>query len=199
MSNMTDFLEDEMIAGILRSKNLTVSAWAASTAYSKGDVVRPSTWNDRFFEAVVAGTSAGSEPSWQTNLGDETTDNTVTWQAVSLGLLKRGLYVALFTAAPGETGGGTEVSGGSYARVEYDPSDSNWDAATSGDGLSDNALDVTFPAPTANWGLVSDMAIFNRASGGDMLIYDTLTTSKTVNNGDPAPKFTAGDLDLQFA
>ena len=27
------------------------------------------------------------------------------------------VYVALYTAAPGPTGGGTEVSGGSYART----------------------------------------------------------------------------------
>lgn len=46
------------------------------------------------------------------------------------------LAVALFTSAPGEAGGGTEVTGGSYARVEVNPSDTNWNATqggTSGD------------------------------------------------------------------
>jgi len=109
------------------------------------------------------------------------------------------LHVALFTAAPGETGGGTEVSGGSYARVQRDPSDSNWTGASSTDGLTDNAAAITFPAPTANWGVVTHFAILDAASSGNMLIYGALTASKTVNNGDAAPQFAAGALDITFA
>ena len=117
------------------------------------------------------------------------------------------LGVALFTAAPGETGGGTEVSGGSYARVDNPPLNTNWNATqggTSGNssgtgGLTDNAVDITFPSPSANWGTITHFAIFDATSGGNMLIYGALGTSKTVNNGDPAPKFTAGDLDITWA
>ncbi len=117
------------------------------------------------------------------------------------------LGVALFTAAPGETGGGTEVTGGSYARVDHPPLNTNWNATqggTSGDstgtgGLTDNALDITFPAPTANWGIVSHMAIFDATSAGNMLIFGDIIPDKTVNNSDPAPKFTAGDLDITIA
>ncbi|MDT7040848.1 phage tail fiber protein [Candidatus Nitronereus thalassa] len=114
---------------------------------------------------------------------------------------------ALFTAAPGETGGGTEVSGGSYARVDLPPLNTNWNATqggTSGDssgtgGLTDNAVDITFPAPSANWGTITHFAIFDATTAGNMLIYGALGTSKTVNDGDPAPKFPAGDLDITFA
>ena len=117
------------------------------------------------------------------------------------------LAVALYTAAPGETGGGTEVSGGAYARIDRPPLDANWNATqggTTGDssgtgGLTDNAADITFPAPTANWGSVTHMAILDALTGGNFLLYGALTTAKTVNNGDPAPKFTAGDLDVTFA
>ena len=114
------------------------------------------------------------------------------------------LHVALFTAAPSDTGGGTEVSGGSYARVQRDPSDTNWTATqggTTGDssgtgGATDNAAAITFPAPTANWGLVTHWGIFDAASGGNLLIYGALTVSKTINNGDAAPAFSTGELDV---
>lgn len=109
------------------------------------------------------------------------------------------LAVALYTAAPGETGGGTEVTGGSYARVQRDPLDANWTAVSATDGLTDNAADLTYPAPTANWGVVTHFAILDATSAGNMLIYGALTTSKTINNGDPAPKFVAGALDVTFA
>jgi len=109
------------------------------------------------------------------------------------------LYIALYTAAPGETGGGTEVSGGSYARVQRDPLDANWTAASATDGLTDNAAAIQFPAPTANWGSVTHMAILDASSGGNMLIYGALTVAKTINNGDAAPQFAAGALDVTFA
>lgn len=109
------------------------------------------------------------------------------------------LAVALYTAAPGETGGGTEVSGGSYARVQRDPSDANWTAASATDGVTDNAAALTFPAPSANWGVVTHLAILDATSGGNMLLYGALAASKTVNNGDAAPQFAAGALDVTFA
>lgn len=109
------------------------------------------------------------------------------------------LAVGLFTAAPGEAGGGTEVSGGSYARVQRDPLDANWTAASSTDGLTDNAAALTYPAPTANWGVVTHCAISDATSAGNMLLYGALTASKTVNNGDAAPNFPIGALDVTFA
>lgn len=109
------------------------------------------------------------------------------------------LGVALYTAAPGETGGGTEVTGGSYARVDVPPLDANWSAASATDGLTDNVAAITFPAPTANWGVVTDMAILDATSAGNFLVFGPLAASKTVNNGDPAPLFAIGDLDVTFA
>ena len=109
------------------------------------------------------------------------------------------LGVALYTAAPGEAGGGTEVSGGSYARVDVPPLDANWSGASSTDGLTDNVAAITFPAPTANWGLITDFAILDATTAGNFLIYGTLTASKTVNSSDPAPAFGIGDLDCTIA
>ena len=109
------------------------------------------------------------------------------------------LAVALYTAAPGETGGGTEVTVGSYGRVQRDPLDANWTAASATNGLTDNAAALTFPAPTANWGSVTHLAILDATSGGNFMVYGALTTPKTVNNGDPAPAFGIGALSVTFA
>jgi hypothetical protein len=56
--------------------------WAATTAYSLGDVVKPTTRDGNEYVAVAAGTSDAAEPSpWNTEVGGETTDATVTWIA----------------------------------------------------------------------------------------------------------------------
>ena len=198
MAAMSDYYEDELAIGTFRTNILAV--WAATTAYSLGDrVVALAAGNARIFEATTAGTSGASEPSWNTALGATTVDATVTWTTYMLSITKRPIYVALYTSATTDAGGGTEVTGGAYARVQFDPLDANWNAPSGGNGLVDNALDITFPVPTANWGTVSHVALYDALTGGNSLIHGALTTSKTVNNGDPAPKFSAGDLDITFA
>lgn len=114
------------------------------------------------------------------------------------------VYVALLTAAPADAGGGTEVSGGSYARVAVTAALTAWNATQGGatastgtDGTTENAATVTFPAPTANWGQVTHFGIYDAASAGNLLIHAALTTPKTINNGDAAPSFAAGALTFQ--
>jgi len=109
------------------------------------------------------------------------------------------LHVGLFTASPTDADTGTEVTGGSYARVQRDPLDANWTGASATDGLTDNAAALTFPAPTANWGVITHFGIYDAATVGNLLIWGALTTPKTVNNGDPAPAFGIGALDVTFA
>lgn len=109
------------------------------------------------------------------------------------------LAVGLFTSSPTDANSGTEVSGGSYARVQRDPLDANWTGASATDGLTDNAAALTFPAPTANWGVVTHFGIFDATTAGNLLVWGALTTPKTVNNGDPAPSFAIGALDITFA
>ena len=103
----------------------------------------------------------------------------------------------LYTAAPGEAGGGTEVTGGSYAAVSRPPLDANWTAASGTNGLTDNAADITYAAPTANWGVVTHVAVKDQVP--NFLFHGALTQSKTINNGDAAPKFPTGAFDVTFA
>lgn len=117
------------------------------------------------------------------------------------------LYVSLFTATPSDTGGGTEATGGSYARVAITSSLANWagtqaaasTVASSGtSGTTSNNGPVTFPAPTANWGSIVAFGIHDALTGGNLVIWGALTTAKTVNNGDAAPAFAAAALSVQI-
>jgi hypothetical protein len=108
------------------------------------------------------------------------------------------LGVALFTAAPSDSGGGTEVSGGSYARVDVPPLDANWSAPNSTGGATANVSAITFPTATADWGTVTHVGIFDATSGGNLLFHGALTASKTVTNGDTF-SFAAGALSVTFA
>lgn len=107
------------------------------------------------------------------------------------------ITIRLMTANAGETGGGTEVTGGSYAAQTLNPLDANWTGASSTDGLTDNASAITYPAPTANWGTVTGVRIDFDVIGA--AFYAVLTASKTVNSGDAQPSFPIGALDVVFA
>ena len=109
------------------------------------------------------------------------------------------IYIALHTADPTDAGTGAEVSGGAYARVQRNPLDANWTAASATDGATTNAADIVFPSPTANWGSVTHFSLWDAATAGNMLAHGPLTTPRTINNGDPAPSFAAGALQAVFA
>ena len=198
---LTDLSEDNMIEGFNRSRFLTINDWA-TIAYVVGDVVQSATWNDRLFRCVVAGTSSGVEPAFGANVGDEVTDSgSVVWVTCGVGPLKDPIFWALFTAAPGETGGGTEVTGGAYARTAHQPLDANYDVPSGGTGITANSLAITFPAPVgANWGTVVSFARVDRATGvASMFSYAALTSSEVINDGDQAPRFAVGALTSTWA
>lgn len=96
-------------------------------------------------------------------------------------------FIALYTVAPGETGGGTEVTGGSYARQAVT-------FTVTGDTASNNA-NVEWPAATAGWGSVVAVGVFDASTAGNLLAYANLTTSRTVNSGDVF-RILSGDLDI---
>ena len=89
-------------------------------------------------------------------------------------------YVALFTAAPSDTGGGTEVSGSSYARTATGTISVSGTATT-----ATNAAAIEFAAASGgNWGTITHAAILDASTGGNMLAWAALTTSRTINDGD---------------
>jgi hypothetical protein len=108
------------------------------------------------------------------------------------------VYVALFTAAPSDAGGGTEVSTGAwsnYARVAVTNNNVNFPAAAGGSKSNGTAISfgtATIPgaAPT-----VVAFGIFDAAAAGNLLDWGDLTVSKVVSNGDPV-QFPAGALTI---
>ena len=107
------------------------------------------------------------------------------------------IYFALFTAAPSDSGGGTEVTGGSYARTQVTQADANWNAPTTG-GLTDNVNAITFPTATASWGTVTHVGIFDASTAGNLLFHGALASSKVVDTDDTF-QFAAGDMDITLA
>jgi len=89
-------------------------------------------------------------------------------------------YVGLFTAAPSDTGGGTEVSGSGYVRK------ATGTITVSGtDTTATNSAAIEFdPASGGNWGTITHAAIFDAETSGNMIAWAQLTTARTINDGD---------------
>ena len=98
-------------------------------------------------------------------------------------------YLALFTAAPGETGGGTEVSttGTAYIR--------NSVAFTTTGNTTSNTAAVEYATATASYGTVTHVGVFDAVTAGNLMAYAALTTSKLIDSGDVF-RVPAADLDI---
>ena len=98
------------------------------------------------------------------------------------------VYVGLFTVIPTDAGGGTEVTGGSYARQA-----AAFDAAASGATQNTSNIDFTvMPAATT-----VAIALFDASTSGNMLVYGALTTNKVTDAGDTL-RIATGDLDISI-
>lgn len=98
------------------------------------------------------------------------------------------VYVALYSAAPSDAGGGTEISGGSYARQSAAFS-------ASSAGATSNSANIDFanmPAVT-----VVAIGIHDALTAGNLLLWGTLTTNKTTDAGDTL-RIATGDLDISI-
>ena len=120
------------------------------------------------------------------------------------------VYEALFTAAPTNAGGGTEVGGGAgYARVAVVGSLANWAgtqaagsavASTGTSGQTSNNVAIAFAGPvTAAWGALGWQAEYDAASGGNLLFWSPLNAIKSVAAGASAPAYQAGARTITFA
>lgn len=98
------------------------------------------------------------------------------------------VYVALYTVAPSDAGGGTEVSGGSYARQA-----ATFTAASGGATSNSSNLDFTdMPACT-----VVAIGVFDALTTGNLLVHGTLTANKSLDAGDTL-RIATGDLDISI-
>ena len=101
------------------------------------------------------------------------------------------LYLSAHTANPDEDGSGTEVStsGTAYARQAVTFSVTGNVASTS--------ADVEYATATANYGTVTHIAVWDASTGGNMLGYASLTSSKVIETGD-AFRVSSGDFTISL-
>lgn len=111
------------------------------------------------------------------------------------------IYVALYTSDPTDADTGTEVSGGSYARVlvyENGGGTPDWNLAVV-DGIGymvANSDEVVFPTATASWGTVTHAGLCDALSGGNLLMHTLLDVPKLVESADTF-RFPAGDVKMK--
>ena len=99
------------------------------------------------------------------------------------------VHLALFTVAPTDAGGGTEVTGGGYARQTIP-------FGTASGGAITTTAPVSFTASGAAFGTVVAIGIFDAGTAGNMLAWDDIT-SATIGDGDTI-SFAAGDIDISL-
>jgi len=102
-------------------------------------------------------------------------------------------YVALYTAAPSDAGGGTEVSGNGYSRQAISCA-----TATGTGGTTSNDANITFTAAGGDWGTITHIGIHDASTGGNLIWHGAMSSSKTIADGDTL-QFNTGNIDLTIA
>jgi hypothetical protein len=174
----------------------TVSHWGLRSAITAGDLL--------FHGDFTASKLVSTDDVAKVNAGDidvsfnangVATDTSHSW----LNLVLRNTaytspaahFLALYTAAAGDADGGTEVTGGSYARQSI-----AFDAPSA--GATQNSALVTFPTATADWGTVAAHGVRTLSTAGVLLFHGNVDTSKAVETDDTA-KWPAGALNITAA
>lgn len=101
-------------------------------------------------------------------LGAALTGNTYTGNAT--------VYAALYSTAPTASTSGTELSGNGYSRQSVAFSVANAVATSTGN--------VTFTASGNAWSTAVSMAIVDASTSGNILFFNALNPSKTLQAGD---------------
>lgn len=196
MAGATTLVEETILNAMFRHSPTTAISGSnasttnilvtSSTGFKPGHLVKATTAGSyHLVTAVPDATHVTVSPAFG---AAPTTGNLEAWS-----WQPSAVYVGLFTANPTDAGGGTEVSGGDYARKQLTQAAGTWNAAAGTPRLIDNAaaiewLSVTWSGTVTGWGL------FDAASGGNLLFwFDSadITVSTTDN-----VRFVAGALDL---
>ena len=101
-------------------------------------------------------------------------------------------YIAAFTATPSDAAGGTEATGGGYARVAVTANTTNFPSASGGALANGTAID--FPQASGSQGTITAAAGMSASSGGTMWWWDDFT-GVAIATGDTL-RIPVGDLDF---
>lgn len=103
------------------------------------------------------------------------------------------MWLGLFSTAPTDASGGSELTGGNYIRV----ASGLWTTSTGSQGFVANAASITFATATIAWAAASTFAIFDAStsSAGNMIAWASLTAARTLATSDVAV-FGIGSLTI---
>ena len=101
------------------------------------------------------------------------------------------LYMALFTVDPTESTAGTEAVFGAYARQAI----SRTNGFTVSGNNATNAAIVSYPECTSGSETVTGWGLMSAVTGGDLLYFGALGTSRLVNTG-VTVQFAAGAINF---
>lgn len=172
---------------------LGAATWQASTAYSSGTYVVPTTFGSipvlnpgRIWKCTTAGTSGSTQPTWGTTAGATNTDGTATWTEVT-NLFQAGTFT------------GAELSGSSYARVAVTANSTNFSSATSAQpSTCQNAVAINFSSPTGSaWEQAVGFIYADASTGGNIWIWGGLTASVVAGVGS-SPSIAVGGYTLSL-
>jgi hypothetical protein len=109
------------------------------------------------------------------------------------------MYLGISTSTIAAAGTGiTEPVAMAYARITFTNNKTSWSVASgSNPGTLSNAIIYTFSQATGNWGIITDFFISDAITGGNILVYGSLTAPKTIANGDTA-RFAIGDFVINL-
>lgn len=107
------------------------------------------------------------------------------------------LYAALIIGASDGLTGGTEATGGSYARASVTNNTTNFPAPTT--GVVTSATAITWPTSSAAWGTVNAVRLYDASTSGNLVAGALLTPSATVDATGITVSIPAGSLTLTLA
>lgn len=112
------------------------------------------------------------------------------------------LYIGLtksFVSGNIEAGTVDEPATGDYARQSYASNGTNWITpyASGSATATHNTSAIEFPVATADIGDVSGVFLADALSGGNILFYGALTSSRNIREGDQFV-FSSGSLKITF-
>lgn len=177
----------------------TTASWAATTAKVINDLVVPTAGNGYYYKCTVAGTTAGTQPTWPTVIGNTVVDGTVTWRCegtkAATAYIKE-LYIASIPSLLIEKGN-TDIAqyfkynGNKIARISFSVKPKGYQDFTFGIvGAKETVGSSPFDATPADAGYqpFDGFSIASILEGGSAIanvsLVDNITIENNIESGD---------------
>ena len=220
MAALTDKLENALIDWLLRAQaiGLTGATAAAatglantytaliratagisprSTAVTVGQTTVPATPNGRMYRCSTLGTTGSGEPTWPTTTAGTVADGGAVWTEMTTDFeTNSAVLIAAEATGLGGYARATIVSSMTASGWAGTQSAASTTASSGTGGTTSNNGTMSY-APSATWGVVAGVVLYDAITTGNALIYSVLTLPKTINSGDTVT-FPAAALTFQI-